>query len=763
MLGRSYRQKEVITRVTGSARGVQDGAARRLGTLDALSRRLGESLDLERAVRALTGVLVPEIADLCAVYELKDPDQLTTLRIVTADPALAATASLLLQTKRRVLQGGPVRAVLDSGESMLIEGLTSEDLERFSLSEPERELFARLQPHSVLALPLRSRGGIRELVLLFAAQDRPPWTPADLAYARDAAERSGPAIDNARLYANAVEAQARFLAAFDSAPIGMALVEADNEGSGTIEEANPALCELLGYSREELLTRDLAALQHPEDRELARESAAWLMSGQVAGYGGERRYVRKDGRTVWLQVHVGRVGERQVVLQAQDVTERRRHQGQLQFLADHDSLTGLYNRRRFAEELDWVVAYVRRYRVPAAILVVDVDDLKFVNDTYGHAVGDELLVAIADTLRSRCRETDIAGRLGGDEFGVILPQSTREEAAAVAGSLIAAVREGAAAEVGSRTVLATISAGVRLIDPDGKETTDELLSDADMALYDAKEGGKDRLSLAGAQSPATDRMRARLNWSERIKAALLDDGFALFEQPILSVASGRIDGSELLLRMRTQTGDMIAPGAFLEIAERFGQIQAIDCWVIARAIRLLADRQAAGIDLKMEVNLSGGSVTDPTVLDFICSEVRNAPIDPSRLIFEITETAAIVNIEQARKLAMELSELGCRLALDDFGSGFGSFYYLKHLPFDVIKIDGEFVKDLPGSRTDQLTVQAIVQIARGLGKPTVAEYVENAATLGLLERFGVDHAQGYHIGRPRPATPRPEFMIGVPP
>ncbi len=752
-----------MTRVTGSARADQDGAAPRLEALDGLSRRLGESLDLELAVRALTGVLVPEIADLCGVYEREASGELRALRVVAADPALSATASLLHGTERPTLRGGPVEAVLESSESMLLEELTSADLERFARCETERELFARVLPHSLLALPLRSRGGIHAVVLLFAGRDRPLWTPAELVYARDAAERAGPAIDNARLYANAVEAQARFLAAFDNAPIGMALVQARDDGSGMIQEANPALCELLGYPHEELLSCDLAVLQHPEDRELARESAAWLMSGQVTGYGGERRYVRKDGRTVWLQIHVGRVGEGQIVLQAQDVTEHRRHQGQLQFLADHDSLTGLYNRRRFSEELDWVVAYVRRYRVPAAILVVDVDDLKFVNDTYGHAVGDELLVAIAETLRSRCRETDIAGRLGGDEFAVILPQSTREEASALAGSLIAAVRDSAAVEVGSRTVLATISAGVRLIDPDDNESTDELLSDADMALYDAKEGGKDRLSLAGAHSPATNRMRARLNWSERIKAALLDDGFTLFEQPILSVATGRIDGSELLLRMRTATGDIIAPGAFLEIAERFGQIQAIDCWVIVRAIQLLADRQAAGIDLKMEVNLSGGSVTDPTVLDFIASEVRNAPIDPSRLIFEITETAAIVNIEQARKLANELSQLGCKLALDDFGSGFGSFYYLKHLPFDVIKIDGEFVKDLPGSRTDQLTVQAIVQIARGLGKPTVAEYVENAATLELLGRFGVEHAQGFHIGRPRPATSRPEFMIGVPP
>jgi len=457
-----------------------------------------------------------------------------------------------------------------------------------------------------------------------------------------------------------------------------------------------------------------------------------------------------------VQTRVAHLDERDTVLLVEDITDRKRYEGELEYLADHDPLTGLFNRRRFAEELDWVLSYSRRYRSPAALVALDVDNFKFVNDTFGHAVGDELLVAIAHGLRQRCRESDVVGRVGGDEFGVILPQSGREEADIVAQALLEAIRE-VRVMVGQRAVRATASIGVRLIVEDTQQTAEEIISDADIALYDAKEGGRDRMSVAGDGKNVTDRLRARISWSDRIRDALRNDGFELFEQPILRIASGDVSASELLLRMRDGNGGLIAPGEFLEAAERFGQIQAIDRWVLSRAVQVLAERQANGLFLDMEVNLSGGSISDESVIDFIASEVRNAPIDPRCLTIEVTETAAITNIERARALAQTLTDLGCRFALDDFGSGFGSFYYLKHLPFDVVKIDGEFIKELEDSKPDRLTVQAIVQIAKGLDKPTIAEFVESEPILRELERLGVDFAQGYHVGRPRPLLVQPEF------
>jgi EAL domain-containing protein (putative c-di-GMP-specific phosphodiesterase class I) len=304
-----------------------------------------------------------------------------------------------------------------------------------------------------------------------------------------------------------------------------------------------------------------------------------------------------------------------------------------------------------------------------------------------------------------------------------------------------------------RKVRASLSIGIREIEPAARLTPAEQLAEAELARTEAKERGRDRFAVSG-RGGGTARSRA-LSWVERLREALERDRFVLYEQPILDLARGVVDRSELLIRLRDGDDGIILPGAFLGAAERYGLIKAIDRWVIARAIRLLAARQAAGHErVGLDVNLSGESISDPTVMDFIAAEVRNAPIDPTCLIFEVTETAAIANVDRARSLSRGLADLGCQFALDDFGSGFGSFYYLKHLPFDVVKIDGDFIKELPTTRTDQLTVQAIVQIARGLGKTTTAEFVGDAATVDLLREFGVNYAQGFHVGRPEP-VPEP--------
>jgi EAL domain-containing protein (putative c-di-GMP-specific phosphodiesterase class I) len=304
-----------------------------------------------------------------------------------------------------------------------------------------------------------------------------------------------------------------------------------------------------------------------------------------------------------------------------------------------------------------------------------------------------------------------------------------------------------------RPLFVTASVGIAAVTSGSDLTPSELLVEADVAMYDAKEAGRDRICHVDLTAGRSGRLRSRLTWSQRIREALDSDRFELWEQPIITMANGETDRSEILLRMLGDDGEPVPPGVFLYIAEHFGQIQAIDRWVIDRSIRLLAERKAAGEDAHLEVNLSGASITDADLTEFIVDRVRNAPIDPTRLTFEVTETTAIVNIERAREFARRLAELGCRFALDDFGAGFGSFYYLKHLPFDLVKIDGDFIKNLPQSKTDQLTVQAIVQIAKGLGKQTVAEFVGDQPTMDLLRTYGVDYGQGYHLGRPKPARP----------
>jgi len=241
-----------------------------------------------------------------------------------------------------------------------------------------------------------------------------------------------------------------------------------------------------------------------------------------------------------------------------------------------------------------------------------------------------------------------------------------------------------------------------------------------------------------------------MTWGKRIRSALSENRFVLYAQPIMGVNTGETTRYELLLRLGDQPGEVVLPGEFLHIAERLDLIQEIDRWVVNEALEALAG-QAADERATLEVNLSGRSVGDPVLLDMIERGVEEHGVDPSRLVFEVTETAAVANIQRASTFATRLADLGCHFALDDFGAGFGSFYYLKHLPFDFLKIDGEFVRGCLDSRTDQLVIEAVVGIARGLGKETIAEFVEEPRTAAFLQQQGVDYLQGYWIGRPEPA------------
>jgi diguanylate cyclase (GGDEF)-like protein/PAS domain S-box-containing protein len=570
--------------------------------------------------------------------------------------------------------------------------------------------------------------------------------------------RAALGISAARLHEAMRAGERRFRAAFEHAPIGIGIFRADPAGLVRYIEVNPALCLIAGYPRKELLSRPAPHFTHPDDREAERQRLEWLLEGRIEEVSGEKRLVRPDGDARWVQVRSAPLGDGTFVQQLQDVTEHRRFQRELEHLASHDTLTGLLNRRRFEEALEQALANVRRHGDEAAVLTLDIDNFKHVNDTYGHPAGDEVLRAIAEALQGRTRATDRVARLGGDEFGVILARTDSDGARAVAEELLEAVRSAGVA-IGDRRIRVTASAGLRSLDSEERAGAGDLLSEADMAMYDAKERGRDRLSIIRSGDQQPERVRARMLWSERIRDALENEGgFVLFEQPILRLATGEVDRSELLIRMVGDSGEPIAPGHFLPVAERYGQMQAIDRWVVHSAIDLVAERRDAAAEMKVEVNLSGESMTDAAFVDYIIAEIRNARIDPRCLIFEVTETVAISNLDRARQLARRLSNLGCGFALDDFGAGFASFAYLKHLPLDVIKIDGEFIRHLPRSQHDQVTVRAIVDIARGLGKETVAEFVEDQETLEALKRLGVDRAQGYHVGRPRPASVHPVFQ-----
>jgi diguanylate cyclase (GGDEF)-like protein/PAS domain S-box-containing protein len=552
-------------------------------------------------------------------------------------------------------------------------------------------------------------------------------------------------------------AEQRFRTAFEAAPIGMALSDLE----GRFIQVNDALCAITGYTREELGEMSFADLGHPADAGREEEMMRSLLSGEQSTYLMEKRYIDVVGQVVWVAVHATLVraadGSPQHFLgQIQDVSERVRYEAQLQHMADHDPLTGLLNRRSFERQLNQHIAQVKRYGPEGAALVLDIDRFKHINDTLGHNVGDELIVKVAQTLRARLRDSDVLARLGGDEFAILLPRAGASEAARVADAVLGAVRSQSVVTAAGRRRSITASIGIALFGDIERLNAEDVLVNADLAMYDAKEGGRDCAAVYSSQERGASRMKARITWAERIREALEEDRFTLYAQPIVELAGGEVRQHELLLRMLDEHGEVIPPAAFLQIAERFDLMQEIDRWVVARAIRHMGEQKAVGRELVFEVNISGSSTGDPELLKIIERELADTGVDPVNLVLEVTETTAVANIPLAQQFAARLAELGCRFALDDFGAGFGSFYYLKHLPFDLLKIDGEFVRSCTTSTTDQLLIRAAVDIARGLGKKTIAEYVGDAETVELLRELGVDYAQGFHIGRPGPLAARLE-------
>jgi diguanylate cyclase (GGDEF)-like protein/PAS domain S-box-containing protein len=559
-----------------------------------------------------------------------------------------------------------------------------------------------------------------------------------------------------RLEAGRREAERRFRAAFEHAPIGVCVLDFHGNDPGQWLTVNPALARLLGYERDALLAKRISSILHPEELDVTRKRLAALMAGEEERITAECRMVHADGQLVWVLVTVAAVPDEAGrpaygIGQIVDMTERKRFEGQLQYLADHDALTGLFNRRRFEEELDRALASAERYRHCGAVLVLDLDGFKHVNDTLGHPVGDELIARLAGTLRDELRESDIIARLGGDEFGVILPEASASEADAVASKLLRAVeRDGIVAD---STGHARVTASVGLAAFDGADglSAEELLVEADIAMYDAKEAGRNRAATAERATTGAGRHVSRLSWLERIRSALAEDRFELHAQPIVPISDDDAPPAfELLIRMRADSGELVPPATFLPIAERFDLVQDIDRWVVGRAVELVRREHDAGRPVTLSVNISGRTMGDAAFAGWLQELLTATPVPAHRLIVEVTETAAIVNLERARTLADTLRRLGCLLALDDFGTGFASFSYLKHLQFDLLKIDGEFVRGLRENRTDRLVVEAMVAIARGLGTPSLAEFVADADTLDAVRALGIDYAQGFHLGRPLP-------------
>lgn len=438
-----------------------------------------------------------------------------------------------------------------------------------------------------------------------------------------------------------------------------------------------------------------------------------------------------------------RVYQRQQELEEEN-NNLRVMEARLQFSVTHDDLTGLANRRRLEQSLDLSLTQVRHFNTGSALFYIDLDSFKVLNDAEGHEAGDTLLIQVANSLRRFFEVDDTLVRIGSDEFAVLVDSIDREQAMEKAEGL-RALFDGYSFQHHGHQYHLSSSIGVKCISAGEVTTPGEVLSNANQACYTAKTRGRNRVHVYHPDDREMHHLRHSVEWAPRIRAALKQGLFTLVFQPIYALDEQKINHYECLIRMQGEEDAVYYPDDFIAVAEAMGLIHQIDFWVIDHAFELM---RGIPEDISIAINLSGNIFLDENLYPLVERKLSETGIDPSRIVFEITETSAISNFKQTKEMVVRLRALGCRFALDDFGAGFNSYNYLKHFPVDILKIDGGFITDLDNDPVDQLLVKSMIDIAHRLGKKTVAEFVERRSTLSLLEDYGVDFVQGYLIGRP---------------
>lgn len=522
--------------------------------------------------------------------------------------------------------------------------------------------------------------------------------------------------------------------------------------SGRIEYANQRFCELTGFGREDAYGRPLDELLR-SDPESGFVQAIWEDAKTGQEWRGTVRNFRSDGSDYWAQYHVSAMrdetGEINHILVIQDdVTALRESTAKVVYQATHDLLTGLLNRHEFEVNLERRLEEARRYDQQHVLCFIDLDQFKIINDSSGHAAGDELLRQLGTLMRQHIRKTDILARIGGDEFAVLFEHCQMPKALANVEKLRQLISEHPFSW-DQRSYSVGMSAGLVEITADSP-SADELVREADAACYTAKETGRDRVQVYSPDNETTARRSSEMRWVATLRSALNEERFELFHQRIQYLDREDRYGMEILLRLRGEDGELVPPGQFLPAAERYGLALQLDAWVVQHTLQLLADDRQLLSELEYcSINLSALSLT-AEFAGRIRDWLAQYPVAPYKLCFEITETAAISNLTLANDFINGLRERGVRFALDDFGSGLSSFAYLKNLPVDILKIDGQFVRDILSDPIDLAMVRAINEIGKVMGKQTVAEFVEHPEIVSHLRGLSVDAVQGYAIGRPEP-------------
>ncbi len=463
--------------------------------------------------------------------------------------------------------------------------------------------------------------------------------------------------------------------------------------------------------------------------------------------------IKKDGTRFWCSLNISEFshpayGKVWVSINV-DITDRKKMDAKLNYLASHDALTGLISRYEFELRVTRLLSNLSKEKSTHAMCFLDLDQFKVINDTCGHAAGDELLRQIGRVLRETIRKRDTLARLGGDEFGVLMEHCTLEQAHRVADDILKAVIDYQFSWDGNVFRIGVSIGLVAITEASGNFT--ELLKQADVACYLAKDLGRNRVHAYHPDDTELAVRHGEMQWVGRINHALDENQLCLYAQPIISLDGGGRRHYELLVRMLDENGDIIPPGAFLPAAERYNLIEKVDAWVVSHACSSLAAHPAfiGQVDF-ITINLSGPSLTNQSFLKSILQIFKETGVSPKKICFEVTETAAVSNLDSAISFIKNLKEIGCQFALDDFGSGISSFGYLKNLPVDYLKIDGMFVKDIVEDPIDRAMVKSINEIGQMMGMKTIAEFVENDEIKMMLKVIGVNYGQGYGLGKPGP-------------
>lgn len=557
---------------------------------------------------------------------------------------------------------------------------------------------------------------------------------------------------NQRLYAEKEKAQVTL------SSIGDAVITTDTDGR--IDYLNPVAERLFDTSSDAARQRhlsDLGTLLIEDTQQPATGLVEHcLREGRLPNQFSTLLLVRQDGENLTIEPNAAPIRDHDgkmsgIVFVFHDVSQTHELTRQLSHQATHDVLTGLFNRRDFEIKVKHAIRHAEGGDKEHSLLYMDLDQFKVINDTCGHIAGDELLKQYTAKLAELVRHGDTLARIGGDEFGLLLEDCPHQQALLVAGKIQDMTQRFRFAW-GEKTFGIGISIGMISINHHSHSVID-VISRVDAACYMAKEAGRGRIYVHDAADQALLTRHGEMEWTPRITQALEEQRMVLYYQPIVhqSRIADLTSHYEILIRMIDESGKLIPPGAFLPAAERYNLIARIDRWVISQYFRWLAEHPGQLHALELgSINLSGKSLGDETCLRHIENELREFAIPPEKICFEITETEAISNLTQAKSFIRKLKNHGCKFALDDFGSGFSSYAYLKNLPVDYLKIDGMFVKDIQSDPANFAMVESINHIGHVMGRQTIAEFVENTETLQTLNELGIDYMQGYGIAKPAP-------------